>query len=172
MKVFPSSLVPLLACTLPACAAVTVISPVPGSTDASPVHYVASATTTTCSKGVASMGIYVNNNLIYVVNGTSLNTSIAMANGPEHTVVEEWDYCGGATYATVDITVGTTPSPSVSITANPPTIQAGGSTTLTVNAANATKVIVTGSNGTTYTVSSTGGKETVTPTATTISQLK
>jgi phospholipase C len=167
MKVFPSVILPVLACSLPAFATVTVTSPVPGSTDASPVHYVASATTTTCTKGVASMGIYVNNNLIYVVNSTQLNTNISMNAGPEHTVVEEWDYCGGATYTTVDITVGTTPAPKVSITANPLTIQAGSSSTLTVTATNATKVTIAGSNGTTYTLSSTGGKQAVTPMATT-----
>ena len=167
MKFFPLVLTPVLVCTLPAFATVTVTSPVPGSTDPSPVHYVASATTSTCSKGVASMGIYVNNKLIYVVNGTQLNTSIAMNAGPEHTVVEEWDYCGGATYTTVDITVGTTPAPTVSITANPPTIQAGSPSTLTVTATNATKVTIAGSNGTTYSLSATGGKQTVTPTGTT-----
>ncbi|HEY3629071.1 MAG TPA: alkaline phosphatase family protein [Terracidiphilus sp.] len=167
MKVFPLVVIPVLTCTLPAFATVTVSSPVPGSTDVSPVHYVASATTTTCSKGVASMGIYVNNKLIYVVNSTQLNTNISMNNGPEHTVVEEWDNCGGATYTTVDVTVGTTPAPAISITANPLTVQAGSTTTLTVTASNATKVTIAGSNGTTYTLSSTGGKQTVTPTATT-----
>jgi phospholipase C len=167
MKVFSLGLVSVLTCSFPAYATVTVTSPVAGSTDPSPVHYVASATTTTCSKGVASMGIYVNNNLVYVVNSTQLNTSITMNNGPEHTVVEEWDYCGGATYTTVDITVGALPKPTVSITANPPTIQAGSSSTLTVTATNATKVTIAGSNGATYTLSATGGKQAVTPTATT-----
>src|SRR5579863_5982674 len=107
MKVSLYGLFPVLACTFPAFATVNVTSPVPGSTDPSPVHYVASATASTCSKGVASMGIYLNNKLIYVVNSTQLNTNITMAAGPEHTVVEEWDNCGGATYTTVDITVGT-----------------------------------------------------------------
>ena len=44
------------------------------------------------------MGVYIDNALKYVVNGTSLNTTVAMAPGSHHTVVEEWDYCGGATY--------------------------------------------------------------------------
>ena len=166
MKVFRYSLIPIVACTVPAFATVTVTSPTPGSTDASPVHYVASATTT-CSKGVASMGVYVNNKLIYVVNSKQLNTSIAMSAGPEHTVVEEWDSCGGATYTTVNITVGTPPQPAVTITANPRTIQAGGSSTLTVTATNATQVTIAGSNGTTYHLATTGGKQIVTPSATT-----
>jgi len=40
-------------------------------------------------------GIYVNNKLVYVVNAASLNKSLSLANGAEHTVVEEWDKCGG-----------------------------------------------------------------------------
>jgi hypothetical protein len=88
-----------------ALANVTVSSPVDGSTVGSPVPYVATATTTTCSKGVASMGIYVNNQLVYVVNGASMNTHWALAPGSYNTVVEEWDYCGGATYTKLAITV-------------------------------------------------------------------
>jgi acid phosphatase len=84
---------------------VTVAQPTPGATVSSPVRYVASATTNTCAKGVASMGIYVNNVLKYVVNGAQLNTTIVMSPGAEHTVVEEWDYCGGAAFTTINLTV-------------------------------------------------------------------
>jgi len=90
-----------------ALANVNVSSPSNGSTVGSPVHYVATASTTTCSKGVASMGIYVNNVLVYVVNGTSMNTSWPLAPGTYGTVVEEWDYCGGATFKSLTITVAT-----------------------------------------------------------------
>jgi phospholipase C len=167
MKVFPHILFPIVAWAMPAFATVTVTSPTPGTLVPSPVHYVASATATTCAKGVATMGIYVNNVRIYVVKGAVLNTYITMNNGPEHTVVEEWDYCGGATTSTVNITVGLPPAPTVSITSNPPTIQAGSSSTLTVTAANSTQVTIAGSDGTTYHLAATGGKQTVTPTATT-----
>ena len=88
-----------------ALANVSVSSPSNGATVGSPVHYVATASTTTCSKGVASMGIYVNNVLVYVVNGTSMNTSWPLAPGTYGTVVEEWDYCGGATFKSLTITV-------------------------------------------------------------------
>ncbi len=88
-----------------ALATVTVTSPSNGATVGSPVSYVATATTSTCSKGVASMGIYVNSELVYVVNGASLNTTWALAPGTYSTVVEEWDHCGGATYKTLEITV-------------------------------------------------------------------
>ncbi|HEY3706034.1 MAG TPA: alkaline phosphatase family protein, partial [Terracidiphilus sp.] len=154
--------------TAPTSTKVTVSSPTSGSTVTSPVHYVATAQTATCAGGVSSMGIYVANKLMYTVNGASLNTNIAMATGAEHTVVEEWDYCGGAAYTAVDLNVtsGTT-QPTVSIAAQNSTISSGSSDVLTVNATNATGVVVTGSDGSSYTLSSTGGAVTVKPTSTT-----
>ena len=95
----------LLSLAMPAVATVTVTSPMAGATVNSPVQYIASATTTTCAQGVASMGIYVNNKLTYVVSGAALNTSLTFNPGPYHTVVEEWDKCGGASYTPIDITV-------------------------------------------------------------------
>ena len=103
MKIFFYVVSTLLTLTVPAFAVVTVSSPSSGATVVSPVHYVASAATTTCAKGVASMGIYVDNKLIYVVSGTKLNTEIALSVGAQHTVVEEWDLCGGATFTTIDL---------------------------------------------------------------------
>ena len=85
-------------------AGVNVTAPGNGAVLGSPVNYVASATTG-CSKGVASMGVYVDNQLIYVVNGKSLNTNLTVAAGSHNTVVEEWDYCGGASYTKVAITI-------------------------------------------------------------------
>jgi hypothetical protein len=88
-------------------ASVSVSSPSNGATVGSPVSYVATASTSTCSQGVASMGVYVDYQLLKVVNGASLNTSLALSSGTHNTVVEEWDYCGGATYTSMSITVGT-----------------------------------------------------------------
>jgi hypothetical protein len=85
-------------------ASVNVSTPSNGSSVGSPVNYVASSTTG-CSKGVASMGVYVDNQLVYVVNGNKLNTNVSIASGSHNTVVEEWDYCGGATYTPVKINV-------------------------------------------------------------------
>ncbi len=147
---------------------VTVSTPTPGSTVTSPVHYVASAGTNTCSQGVAAMGIYVNNKLVYTVHQASLDTSISMAAGPEHTVVEEWDYCGGAAYTTVNLTVASSATPVLSITAKSSTITSGSSDTLTVTASNATSSItVTGTDGSSNTLPSSGGTITVSPTSTT-----
>jgi len=83
---------------------VNVSSPNSGSVVGSPVTYVASSTTG-CAKGVASMGVYVDNQLVYVANSTTLKTALSIGPGNHNTVVEEWDYCGGASYTPIAITV-------------------------------------------------------------------
>ncbi len=105
MKTFYCFIAVFLMTATSALATVTVSSPSNGATVGSPVAYVATATTTTCSSGVASMGIYVDGDLVYVVNGASMNTTWPLAAGSYSTVVEEWDKCGGATYTTLGITV-------------------------------------------------------------------
>lgn len=86
-------------------AGVSVTSPANGTTVQGSVSYVASATTS-CSKGVASMGIYTApGQLAYVVNGASLNTSLSLSPGTYNTVVEDWDNCGGAGTAAIKVTV-------------------------------------------------------------------
>ncbi len=101
----------LLACFLatmaPAVfAGVNVTAPRNGVTVQSPVHYSATAGSTSCSKGVASMGIYTAPGVLaYVVNGTSLSTNLTLSPGTYSTVVEQWDYCGGAATTPITITV-------------------------------------------------------------------
>lgn len=86
-------------------AGVTVTSPANGATVQGSVSYVASATTS-CSKGVASMGIYTAPGVLaYVANGSSLNTSLNLSAGTYNTTVEEWDNCGGAATQAVTVTV-------------------------------------------------------------------
>jgi hypothetical protein len=102
-------------------AGVTVDAPASGATVTGSVHYVASATTSSCSKGVASMGIYTAPGVrVYVVNGTSLNTTLNLKPGKYDTVVEEWDKCGGAATTPITITVkeGNSTGVSVSSPAN------------------------------------------------------
>ncbi|MHB8304325.1 MAG: hypothetical protein ACYDC6_16170 [Acidobacteriaceae bacterium] len=50
------------------------------------------------------MGVYVDNRLTYVSNGASLNTSLSLSPATSGTIVEEWDYCGGASYTPIKIT--------------------------------------------------------------------
>jgi len=147
---------------------VVVSSPANNSTVVSPVSYTATAGTTTCPKGVAAMGVYVNNSLIYSVNGSTLNTQVTLAPGAENTVVTEWDNCGGALSTPVAFTVQSPTPPTVSFVAAPLSITAGGTSTLNVSASNATQVILTGSDGSTYTLAGTGGSQPVNPAATTI----
>jgi hypothetical protein len=84
---------------------VFVSSPANNTTVGTSVNFVATATTT-CPKGVTSMGIYTApNQLAYTTNGSSLNTTLTLSPGTYHTVVEEWDGCGGAATTGVTITV-------------------------------------------------------------------
>jgi hypothetical protein len=159
---------PFVMLSASAFAAVSVTSPLNGAAVSSPAHYVATATTTTCAKGVASMGIYVNNVKVYVVKGHSLDYELPLASGAEHTVVEEWDYCGGASTKTLNVTVkGEQAGPTVSITATPASVSPGSSSTLTVAATNASKVAITGSDGSSFTLTGSGGTLSVSPMATT-----
>jgi phospholipase C len=167
MKPLPCVLTALLMLATPAFATVTVTSPTAGITTTSPVHYVASATTSTCAAGVASMGVYVDYVKIYVVDATTMNTEISMSVGSHNTTVEEWDKCGGATVDHIALTIEASAAPTNAITAKSSTITAGSSSILTVTASNSTAVTVTGSNGTSYTLAASGGTQTVTPEATT-----
>jgi major membrane immunogen (membrane-anchored lipoprotein) len=103
-------------CASAASSSVTVTSPANGSTVPGPVSFVASATSS-CSEGVASMGIYTAPGVLaYVANGSSLNTSLSLSAGTYNTTVEEWDYCGGASTKAVTVTVSSGQS-GVTITA-------------------------------------------------------
>jgi hypothetical protein len=101
---------------------VQVSSPANNSSDTSPVHFAATATSP-CSKGVASMGIYTApGKLAYVVSGASLNTSLSLSPGKYTAVVEEWDNCGGAANAPVTFTAGSSSGVWVSSPANNSTV--------------------------------------------------
>src|SRR5262252_5506622 len=88
-----------------ASADVTVVNPTNGAQVTSPVTFKGSSTANNCSKGVASMGVYVDNVLKYVVKGNTLNTNLSISTGSHNTTIEEWDYCGGASYKKIPITV-------------------------------------------------------------------
>lgn len=107
---------------MPALATVIVNSPANGATVGSPAQFVANANTSTCSRGVASMGIYVNNQLKYLVNGASLNTALPLGQGINNVVVQEWDYCGGATSTPIKIAVSTQSGVFISAPTNNSTV--------------------------------------------------
>ena len=86
--------------------AVYISAPANNATVSPTVQFVATATTS-CSRGVAAMGIYTAPGVLaYKVGGASLNTLLSLANGQYHTVVQEWDNCGGTATAPVAINVG------------------------------------------------------------------
>ena len=97
-------------------AGVNVTAPANGATVSGAVQYVATATTSSCSKGVGSMGIYTAPGVLaYVVNGASLNTTLNLNPATYNTVVEEWDNCGGALTTPITITVKSGGSSGVSV---------------------------------------------------------
>ena len=93
-----------MAITVSSASGVHVASPLNNTTVSSPANYVATATSS-CTKGVASIGVYVNNQLVHVENGAKLNIQLNLGPGMQHTVIEEWDLCGGASYTPIDVTV-------------------------------------------------------------------
>src|SRR5579884_3279537 len=103
----PALVVCLLATgTAASFATVNVTSPANDSTIQGAIPYKATATTSTCSKGVGSMGIYTAPGVLaYVVSGASLNTSLNLNPGTYNTTVEEWDNCGGASTSPITVTV-------------------------------------------------------------------
>jgi 6-phosphogluconolactonase (cycloisomerase 2 family) len=85
---------------------VTVTSPGTGASVGSPVNYVASASSSGCSKGIAAMRIYTASGVgAYTINSNSLNATINLPVGSYNTVVQAWDNCGGVGKAAVNITV-------------------------------------------------------------------
>jgi hypothetical protein len=105
----------LSATVLPAGAGVYVTSPgsatatvLGNATASSPVHFVASATSPACSKGVAGVGIYTAPyKLAYTVSGAALDTKISLGAGTYNIVVQEWDNCGWSSKALLTLVVGT-----------------------------------------------------------------
>ena len=81
---------------------VTVTSPISGSTTASPVHFVASATS---SYTVSSMMIYVDNKAVYTVYASSLNTYVSMGTGSHSIVVKSWDVTGAISTKSLSVNV-------------------------------------------------------------------
>ena len=89
-------------------AGVTVSSPAAGSTSGSPVHFVASATST---HPITAMRIYVDSVSVYLVSASSLDTSVAMSAGSHSVIVQAWDSTGVVYKTPLTLTVSSTPAP-------------------------------------------------------------
>src|SRR5438045_3532720 len=98
---------------------VSVSSPANGSTVGSPVHFVATAGSTSCAKGVSSMGIYkAPYQLAYTASGTKLDTYLNLSAGSYTANVTQWAYCGGAATKAVSFAVSACATRSVTTAAN------------------------------------------------------
>ncbi len=83
---------------------VYVASPANNSTVSSNVSIIASATTS-CPQGVAAIGVYANDQLMAVSQGSAFNQQVSLGAGPQRTVVQSWDHCGGSTTAQLNLNV-------------------------------------------------------------------
>jgi len=93
--------------SVPAFATVYISSPANNGTVGGSVNFAAKASTS-CSKGIASMGIYpAPYQLAFVGSGSSLNHTLSLSTGKYNAVIVAWDNCGGASSASVAITVST-----------------------------------------------------------------
>jgi 6-phosphogluconolactonase len=85
---------------------VSVSSPTSGSSNSSPVHYVASATSPQCPQGIAAMRIYLAPQVsAFTVRSNTLDTSLPLSPGNYQTVVQAWDNCGGVGKTSISLTV-------------------------------------------------------------------
>ena len=102
-------------------AGVTISSPKNGATVASPVHVVATATST---NPIAFMRIYVDNVSVYGKATNKIDTLVSMATGKHNVVVQAWDSKNIVSKTLITITVSSaptpTPTPNPSPTPTPP----------------------------------------------------
>lgn len=84
---------------------VAVNLPADGSTTGTSVTFQASSTTGSCPLGVASMGIYVDDTLLYVANTAAFSTNLQLSPGKHRAVVQAWDYCGGVSSSRLKLNV-------------------------------------------------------------------
>jgi hypothetical protein len=71
-----------------------------------PLHYVATATSPTCAKGVASVGVYTAPGKLQTYqNGSHLDVTFSLPAGKYDTIVQEWDNCGGAEKTPISVRI-------------------------------------------------------------------
>ncbi len=93
---------------------VTLATPTNNATVSSPVHFVASASSPDCSKGISAIRIYSAPGVsAYTLDATShINAYVSLANGTYNAIVQAWDNCGGVSKAPVKITVNAQSAPA------------------------------------------------------------
>ncbi|MGE5321941.1 MAG: hypothetical protein ACM3SW_03730 [Actinomycetota bacterium] len=100
-------------------AGVTVSSPTNGSTVGSPVHVVASASS---SQPITVMRIYVDYVSVYKISGSKIDTLVPMSAGKHNVVVQAWDSAGTVLKQSLSINVTTAAGVTVSSPTNGSTV--------------------------------------------------
>ena len=116
MKISIRLLLTILTLAATSFAGVTVSSPTAGSTSGSPVHFVASATS---SHPITAIRIYVDNASVFLTTASKLDTSVAMSAGTHSVVVQAWDSTGAFFKTPLTIKVGSTTAPPPTPTPTP-----------------------------------------------------
>ena len=93
-------------------AGVTIRSPAPGSTSASPVHFVATASS---SAPITAMRIYVDNVSVFATSASNLDTQVSLNPGSHNVVVQAWDATGAVFQSPEAITVSASPPNVVAV---------------------------------------------------------
>lgn len=102
-------------------AGITLLSPTSGQTTSSPVDIVATGSS---PAGVAAMQVYADDQLVYSVNGGTLDTLLPLSAGNHNLVIKMWDNNGTPTSKSVSVTVSA-PAAGVTLTAPSPGAVAG-----------------------------------------------
>ncbi|HZD95634.1 MAG TPA: hypothetical protein VE133_15330 [Candidatus Sulfotelmatobacter sp.] len=101
-------LIVLVALSAASFAGVTVSSPSTGTSTGSPVHFVASATST---NPITGMRIYLDSISVFSTGAAKIDAQITMATGKHTAIVKAWDSTGAIFSQTLLLTIGTsTPS--------------------------------------------------------------
>jgi len=128
--------------------------------------------------GTTTLTVAAGNATSVVLAGTDGSSYVLSASGGTQAVTPSatTTFTATATSGAVSVSastivtvtpVVTAPTPVLTFAASPPSIPAGGSSTLTAVATNASSVVVTGTDGSSYMLSPSGGKQIITPSATT-----
>lgn len=92
---------------------VTISSPANGSSNGSPVHFVASAS---APRTISTMRIYVDNNNVFDSSSNRVDTYVPLGSGTHYVVIQAWDVSGAVYKATETISIGGASSASTAPT--------------------------------------------------------
>ena len=94
------------ACTPPSAGGVAVCSPVNSSSTVNPVHFIAAASSPSCSAGISTISILsASGATLYSVGGATLDTFLPLRPGTYNNTVQALDKCGVTQHTNVAMTV-------------------------------------------------------------------